>query len=142
MIAATTVPSNRRTTNHQGRSRRLMRQPAPSISGRELVAGTVGGGDASGASDAPSSLVEAPSLVWRAAVGVGLLSRSAEGTPPFPARTYSGTVRLLPLTDRAATVVEWSGFFDADGIVEDPVRSALEGFYAHFIAALAAAVDK
>ena len=66
------------------------------------------------------------------------MSYVIEGTPPFPARTYAATVRLLPLTDRAATVVEWLASFDADGSNEDHVRSALEGVYVHFIEALAA----
>ena len=32
----------------------------------------------------------------------------------FPARRYRGTARVLALTDRVGSVIEWSGAYDCD----------------------------
>jgi hypothetical protein len=56
-----------------------------------------------------------------------------EGPSPFAVRAYAGHVRLIPLTDRVATVVDWQGTFDADGADEADVISTFEGLYGSFI---------
>ena len=68
------------------------------------------------------------------------VSYTIDGPAPFPARHYAAHVRLFPLTDSSATVVDWTAFFDADAEVEDQLRLALEGYFEVFIDAVAAAV--
>jgi hypothetical protein len=60
-----------------------------------------------------------------------------DGPSPFAVRSYAGHVRLIPLTDRVATVVDWSGTFDADAADEVEVVSTFEGLYGSFIDGLA-----
>lgn len=61
-----------------------------------------------------------------------------DGKPPFDCRTYVSSVQLLPLTDREATVVEWSAKFDADEADEADVSAVIRALYQRFIAHLAA----
>jgi Polyketide cyclase / dehydrase and lipid transport len=64
---------------------------------------------------------------------------------PFPARSYAASVRLVPLTDRPATAVEWCARIDADAADEAGLVQALEGFFNGFIdgaAAWAVAPDR
>jgi hypothetical protein len=55
------------------------------------------------------------------------------GTLPFPARTYSATVRLIGLTESAGTVVDWSARYDVDQDKADDVSGPLRGRYRDFI---------
>jgi len=66
------------------------------------------------------------------------VSYGMEGKPPFPARRYNALVRLLPLTDREATVVDWSASVDADEADEPGLIKALTGYFNGFIDQLAA----
>jgi hypothetical protein len=50
-----------------------------------------------------------------------------------PARNYLATVHLVPLTDRAATVVEWSSRYDCDQGDEQKIGELLLGLYNEFI---------
>ncbi|MCU1346562.1 MAG: Polyketide cyclase/dehydrase [Acidimicrobiia bacterium] len=63
-----------------------------------------------------------------------------DGPAPFPARRYEARVSLLPLSDRVATVIDWSASFDADADVEAELRSTLESYFGVFIDAVAAHV--
>jgi hypothetical protein len=54
-----------------------------------------------------------------------------------PARNYVATVRLVPLTDRGATTVEWSSRYDCDHADEQRLNELFEEFYREFIANLA-----
>lgn len=60
-----------------------------------------------------------------------------EGPSPYPVREYVATVRLIPLSRRQATVIEWCGRFDVDAADEAGVREAFEDLYRAFIGALA-----
>ena len=48
-----------------------------------------------------------------------------------------GDMRLVPLTDRVATVVDWCGHFDADAADEGEVATTFTGLYESFIDGLA-----
>ncbi len=50
-----------------------------------------------------------------------------------PARNYVATVRLVPLTDRPATVVDWSSRYDCDQGDEPKIGELLLGLYNEFI---------
>jgi Polyketide cyclase / dehydrase and lipid transport len=56
-----------------------------------------------------------------------------------PARDYVAIVRLIPLTDRSATVVEWSSRYDCDLSEQQRIHHLFEGFYTEFIGNLASA---
>lgn len=57
----------------------------------------------------------------------------------FPARRYRGTARIIPLTDRVGSVVEWSGVYDCDAKDEEALRELLTGLYHSFVSGLAQA---
>ncbi len=57
----------------------------------------------------------------------------------FPARRYRGTARIIPLTDREGSVVEWSGAYDCDAKDEEAMRELLTGLYYSFVSGLAQA---
>jgi hypothetical protein len=57
----------------------------------------------------------------------------------FPARHYRGTARIIPLTDRVGSVVEWSGTYDCDEKDEDAMCELLTGLYQSFVDGLAGA---
>jgi hypothetical protein len=59
----------------------------------------------------------------------------------FPARRYRGTARVIPLTDRVGSVVEWSGSYDCDAKDEDAMRELLTGLYQSFVSGLAKAAS-
>jgi hypothetical protein len=56
-----------------------------------------------------------------------------------PARNYVATVRLIPLTGRPATVVDWSSRYDCDRGDEKRINELLEQLYREFIANLTSA---
>jgi hypothetical protein len=60
-----------------------------------------------------------------------------DGPSALPVRSYRAEVRLIPLTERVATVVDWRGEFDADAADEGEVISMMEGLYDSFIDGLA-----
>jgi hypothetical protein len=53
-----------------------------------------------------------------------------------PARDYLATVRLISLTDRDATVVDWSSRYDCDKAEEEHIDTLLQGLYRSFISGL------
>jgi hypothetical protein len=57
-----------------------------------------------------------------------------------PARDYRVTVRLIPLTDRPATVIDWSSQYDCDLSDEQEIDELLESLYTSFIVGLSRAV--
>lgn len=59
----------------------------------------------------------------------------------FPARRYRGTVRVIELTDRAGSVIEWSGTYDCDAADEAGMNELLTGLYTSFAAGLIKAVS-
>ena len=59
----------------------------------------------------------------------------------FPARRYRGTVRVIELTDRTGSVIEWSGTYDCDAADEASMNELLTGLYASFAAGLIKAVS-
>jgi hypothetical protein len=71
--------------------------------------------------------------------GARTLSYGVASEPvwPVPARQYVATVRLIPLTDRRATVVEWSSRYDCDRRDEEQIDTVLQGLYEGFIDNLA-----
>lgn len=52
---------------------------------------------------------------------------------PFPASTYRGTVRVLPVTDTNTTFLEWYGEFDSEPAVLDEVATTFRAIYSEFI---------
>jgi hypothetical protein len=55
------------------------------------------------------------------------------GPIPFPAGTYRGTVRVLPITDTDGTFVEWYGVFDCDPAVQGELTVTFSAIYAEFL---------
>jgi len=51
----------------------------------------------------------------------------------FPARRYRGTARVLALTDRVGSVIEWSGAYDCDAKDEAFLDELLTGLYTSFV---------
>jgi hypothetical protein len=64
------------------------------------------------------------------------LTYEFDGPHPFPVRTYTGSVRVRPVTVTGTTFVEWSGEFDADESDEPVARQIFEGIYVAFLADL------
>jgi hypothetical protein len=64
------------------------------------------------------------------------LSYCAVGDLPMPARNYQATVRLIPLSDSSATLIDWSGSYDADAGDEQLLTGVFVGLYDSFIDAL------
>ncbi|MHC9293752.1 SRPBCC family protein [Mycobacterium sp. LTG2003] len=56
--------------------------------------------------------------------------------PPFPVRSYRGTVHILPVTESDRTFIEWYGAFDCDADQEDDLRATFTGIYTELIANL------
>ena len=54
----------------------------------------------------------------------------------FPGRRYRGAVRVLALTDRVGSVIEWSGAYDCDAKDEAFLDELLTGLYASFVEGL------
>jgi hypothetical protein len=54
----------------------------------------------------------------------------------MPARNYQATVRLLPLSNDAGTVIEWSAIYDAEMGDEELLAGVFVGLYNSFIDAL------
>ena len=60
----------------------------------------------------------------------------------FPARRYVGAARILALTDRQGSVIDWSGRYDCDLDKEPFMDELLTGFYASFVAWLVKACSE
>ena len=60
----------------------------------------------------------------------------------FPARRYVGTARIMPLTDRQGSVIDWSGRYDCDLDKEQFMNELLTGFYTSFVAWLVKACSE
>jgi hypothetical protein len=63
---------------------------------------------------------------------------AAEPVWAVPARDYVATVRLVPLTERRATVVDWSSRYDCDQADEQRTGDLFVTLYTEFIGNLAA----
>jgi hypothetical protein len=51
----------------------------------------------------------------------------------FPARNYVATARVIPLTEQAGAVVDWSGRFDCDQADEEQLIKLFQGLYQSFL---------
>jgi hypothetical protein len=54
----------------------------------------------------------------------------------FPARYYRGTAKIISLTDRDGSVIEWSGTYDCDAKDDESMQELLTGLYHSFVAGL------
>ena len=87
-----------------------------------------------GAWDAPRVREELLSLdetTWTLTYGVAAWPQWR-----FPARGYVARARVIPLTEQAAAVVDWSGRFDCDQAEEETMIDLFQGLYRSFLGGL------